>query len=54
MIFTSPYETAVFFARIVMPFSRSRSIESMDLGIWRAEAEATLAGLAAPRATRPA
>jgi len=27
---------------------------SMDLGIWRAEAEATLAGLAAPRATRPA
>ena len=29
LIFTSPYGTAVFFARIVMPFSRSRSIESM-------------------------
>src|SRR5215218_9609329 len=26
---TSPYWTAVFLARIVMPFSRSRSIESM-------------------------
>src|SRR5688500_780611 len=29
LILTSPYRTAVFFARIVMPFSRSRSIESM-------------------------
>src|SRR4051812_33621482 len=27
--FVSPTRTAVFFARIVMPFSRSRSIESM-------------------------
>ena len=26
---TSPYRTAVFLARIVMPFSRSRSLESM-------------------------
>src|SRR5436190_22960197 len=26
---TSPYRTAVFFARIVMPFSRSRSFESI-------------------------
>ena len=29
LIFTSPYRTAVFLARIVMPFSRSRSFESM-------------------------
>src|SRR5687767_11430978 len=29
LILTSPYRTAVFLARIVMPFSRSRSIESM-------------------------
>ena len=29
LIFVSPYWTAVFFARIVMPFSRSRSIESI-------------------------
>ncbi len=28
LIFTSPKRTAVFLARIVMPFSRSRSIES--------------------------
>src|SRR5438132_8896848 len=28
LIFTSPYRTAVFLARIVIPFSRSRSIES--------------------------
>src|SRR5690348_597318 len=28
LIFVSPYRTAVFFARIVMPFSRSRSFES--------------------------
>ena len=27
--FTPPWRTEVFFARIVMPFSRSRSIESM-------------------------
>src|SRR3954453_18529079 len=27
--FTAPWRTAVFFARIVLPFSRSRSIESM-------------------------
>src|SRR6202008_4414920 len=29
LIFVSPSDTAVFFARIVIPFSRSRSIESM-------------------------
>src|SRR5262245_52816261 len=28
LIFRSPCRTAVFFARIVMPFSRSRSVES--------------------------
>jgi hypothetical protein len=28
LIFSSPCRTAVFFARIVMPFSRSRSVES--------------------------
>ena len=28
LIFRSPWRTAVFFARIVMPFSRSRSVES--------------------------
>src|SRR5437868_7267727 len=28
LIFVPPYRTAVFFARIVIPFSRSRSIES--------------------------
>ena len=29
LIFTSPYRTAVFLARIVIPFSRSRSLESI-------------------------
>ncbi len=29
MIFTSPRRTAAFLARMVMPFSRSRSMESM-------------------------
>ena len=29
LIFVAPWRTAVFLARIVMPFSRSRSIESM-------------------------
>ena len=29
LIFTPPWRTAVFFARIVMPFSRSRSVESI-------------------------
>jgi hypothetical protein len=33
LIFVLPKRTAVFFARIVMPFSRSRSFESMTRSI---------------------
>src|SRR3954447_11429716 len=53
--FTPPWRTAVFLARIVMPFSRSRSIESMtrSLTSWLARKAPDCQSMASTRVVLP-
>src|SRR4051794_121960 len=55
LIFTSPYRTAVFLARIVMPFSRSRSFESMtrSLTAWFSRNAPVCQSMASTRVVLP-